>query len=121
MKPKKIILILALFMMSTYCQAAVKTGLDRVSEHKHLFEGRRLGIIANHTSYDSGGRFIVDVFRSMENVRVEVLYWKGEDKKNCTAGAVSHNMSQAVSSMPMIVAGKGEYYPGKVRVYVGTS
>jgi len=65
---------MTLFMMLPCCYGSVKTGLDRVDEFKNLFEGRRLGIIANHTAYDSDGRFIVDVFRSMENVTVTALF-----------------------------------------------
>jgi uncharacterized protein YbbC (DUF1343 family) len=65
---------MALFTMLPCCYGSVKTGLDRVGEYKNLFEGRRLGIIANHTAYDSAGRFIVDVFRSMENVTVTALF-----------------------------------------------
>jgi uncharacterized protein YbbC (DUF1343 family) len=74
MKPTKTSLILILFMMLSYCYGSVKTGLDRVSDYKNLFEGRRLGIIANHTAYDSDGRFIVDVFRSMPGVKISALF-----------------------------------------------
>ena len=65
---------MALSMMLSCCYGSVKTGLDRAGQYKNLFEGRRLGIIANHTAYDSAGRFIVDVFRSMENVTVTALF-----------------------------------------------
>ena len=50
------------------------TGLDRVASYKDVFEGKRLGIITNHTAYDSNGRFIVDVFRSMAGVKVTALF-----------------------------------------------
>ena len=50
------------------------TGLDRVDLHKEVFEGKRLGIITNHTAYDRDGRFIVDVFRSMAGVKVTALF-----------------------------------------------
>jgi beta-N-acetylhexosaminidase len=49
------------------------TGLDRVDLYKEVFEGRRLGIITNHTAYDRDGKFIVDVFRSMKSVTVTAL------------------------------------------------
>jgi uncharacterized protein YbbC (DUF1343 family) len=74
MKQTGINLIMALSMMLPCCYGSVKTGLDRVGEYKNLFEGKRLGIIANHTAYDSAGRFIVDVFRGMENVKVAALF-----------------------------------------------
>jgi uncharacterized protein YbbC (DUF1343 family) len=50
------------------------TGLDRVDLYKDVFAGRRLGIITNHTAYDSDGRFIVDVFRVMDDVTVAALF-----------------------------------------------
>ncbi len=50
------------------------TGLDRVGLYKEVFEGKRLGIIANHTAYDRDGRFIVDVFRSMNGIRITALF-----------------------------------------------
>jgi len=50
------------------------TGLNRVGLYNEVFEGRRLGIVTNHTAYDSDGRFIVDVFRSMDGVKVTALF-----------------------------------------------
>jgi uncharacterized protein YbbC (DUF1343 family) len=50
------------------------TGLDRVDSYKEVFKGKRLGIVTNHTAYDRGGRFIVDVFRSMDAVKVTALF-----------------------------------------------
>ncbi len=50
------------------------TGLDRVVLYKEVFEGRRLGIITNHTAYDRDGRFIVDVFRNIADVKVTALF-----------------------------------------------
>lgn len=50
------------------------TGLDRVGLFKDVFEGKRLGIITNHTAYDSNGRFVVDVFKSMPGVKVTALF-----------------------------------------------
>jgi uncharacterized protein YbbC (DUF1343 family) len=74
MKPTKTISIFTIFVMLSCCQGAVMTGLDRVGLYKDVFEGRRLGIIANHTAYDRDGRFIVDVFRSMSDVTVTALF-----------------------------------------------
>jgi uncharacterized protein YbbC (DUF1343 family) len=53
---------------------AVRTGLDRVNEYAELLAGRRVGIIANHTSRDSEGRHIVDVLSAMSGVRVVALF-----------------------------------------------
>jgi uncharacterized protein YbbC (DUF1343 family) len=74
MKPAKTTLIIVLFIMMANCYGSVKTGLDRVGAYKDVFEGRRLGIIANHTAYDRDGKFIVDVFRNMTGVKVTALF-----------------------------------------------
>ena len=55
-------------------QGSVKTGLDRVGAYKEVFQGKRLGIITNHTAYNSNGEYIVDVFRGMAGVTVTALF-----------------------------------------------
>jgi uncharacterized protein YbbC (DUF1343 family) len=50
------------------------TGLDRVGLYKEVFEGKRLGIITNHTAYDRQDRFIVDVFKSVAGAKVTALF-----------------------------------------------
>ena len=71
-------LILLLIGILTGCHATsnihVQTGLDRVEEFHALFAGKRLGIIANHTAYDSKGMFIVDVFRRIPDVKISALF-----------------------------------------------
>lgn len=52
----------------------VLTGLDRVSEYTSLFQGRRVGIMANQTAYDRSGRFVVDVFLGLKEVKVTALF-----------------------------------------------
>jgi uncharacterized protein YbbC (DUF1343 family) len=74
MKSPKAIMILGSLVMLSSCYGSVKTGLDRVSEYKELFQGKRLGIIANHTAYDRNGRFIVDVFREIPGVKLVALF-----------------------------------------------
>jgi len=54
--------------------ATVRTGLDCVAAHESLFKGRRVGIIANHTAHDSQGRYIVEVFKALGDVRVVALF-----------------------------------------------
>jgi uncharacterized protein YbbC (DUF1343 family) len=48
--------------------------LDRVDAYSKIFRGKRLGIITNHTAYDSDGTFIVDAFKSMSGVTVTALF-----------------------------------------------
>ena len=70
----KVILILGLFAMLSSCQGSVQTGLDCVGTYKEVFQGKRLGIITNHTAYNSDGKYIVDVLRSMAGVKVTTLF-----------------------------------------------
>jgi uncharacterized protein YbbC (DUF1343 family) len=74
MKSVGLIWVLSLAWLTATCSAAVRTGLDNVGQHKALFAGRRIGIIANHTSYNSEGKHIVEVFREMGDVRVVGLF-----------------------------------------------
>jgi len=74
MRLGKVTCILLAGWLTGNCPAAVRTGLDNVGAHKDLFKGQRVGIIANHTSYNSSGKYIVDIFREMEAVRVVALF-----------------------------------------------
>jgi len=74
MKSVKTTIILSLFVMFSCCQGSVKTGLDRVGTYKEVFQGKRLGIITNHTAYNSNGKYVVDVFRGMAGVTVTALF-----------------------------------------------
>ena len=56
------------------CAAPVKTGIDNINSYRGIFENKRIGIITNHTGYDSSGRFIVDVFRGMDNVTITAVF-----------------------------------------------
>lgn len=53
---------------------SVKTGLDNIGEHKQLLNGQRIGIITNHTAYNSRGQYMVDVFRDIGSVRPTALF-----------------------------------------------
>ena len=82
--------------------ASVRTGLDNVGEHKDLFQGKRLGIIANHTSYDSQGKYIVDVLRAMEGVRVVALFSPEHGLRGLEeAGAKVGNETDPVTGLPV--------------------
>ncbi len=52
----------------------VKTGLDNIGEHRQLFQGKRIGIITNHTAYNSDGRHIVDIFRNIDGLTITSLF-----------------------------------------------
>jgi uncharacterized protein YbbC (DUF1343 family) len=84
------------------CPASVRTGLDNVGEHKDLFQGQRVGIIANHTSYDSAGKYIVDVFRAMEGVRVVALFSPEHGLRGLEeAGQKVGNETDPVTGLPV--------------------
>ncbi|MFQ5636402.1 MAG: exo-beta-N-acetylmuramidase NamZ domain-containing protein [bacterium] len=67
--------VLLSFLLLSVCQTRpVETGLDRISEYQHLFAGKRVGIVTNHTAYNSKNEHIVDVFGQLENVTVTALF-----------------------------------------------
>jgi len=66
--------ILIFVVLVSGCEASVKTGLDNIGSYKHLFDGKRVGIITNHTAYNSSGQYIVDVFRNMGNVKIAAFF-----------------------------------------------
>jgi len=74
MRLTKVSTILIFALLVSGCQASVKTGLDNINSYKHLFDGKRVGIITNHTAYNSRGQHIIDVFRSMDNVTVAAFF-----------------------------------------------
>ncbi len=74
MRLAKVTCVLLAGWLAADCPAAVRTGLDNIGMHQELFQGKRVGIIANHTSYSSTGQYIVDMLRGMEGVRVVALF-----------------------------------------------
>jgi len=66
--------IAAILLAVPASSAPVKVGLDRVGSYLEVFQGKRVGIIANHTSYDGSGRYIVDIFSEMNGVTVTALF-----------------------------------------------
>jgi uncharacterized protein YbbC (DUF1343 family) len=66
---------LGIVLLCAACaQQPVLTGLDRVGEYAELFQGKRIGIVTNHTAYDSKGQHIADVFAAMPQVQVTALF-----------------------------------------------
>jgi uncharacterized protein YbbC (DUF1343 family) len=73
MEIARLILTIVLAML-TPAGNSVKTGLDNVTEYKQLFDGKRIGIVTNHTAYDGNGRYILDVFRNIRSAKVTALF-----------------------------------------------
>jgi len=69
-----LICALSLFVMLSSCRGSFMTGLDCVDSYSKVFQGRRIGIVTNHTAYNSRGKYIVDVFRNMPDVKVTALF-----------------------------------------------
>lgn len=74
MRLSKVSTILIFVALVSGCEASVETGLDNINSYRHLFDGKRVGIITNHTAYNRSGQYIVDVFRKMDNVKVAALF-----------------------------------------------
>jgi len=88
--------------LAVTCPAAARTGLDNIGAHRNLFKGQRLGIIANHTSYNSEGKYVVDVFRAMEGVRVVALFSPEHGLRGLEeAGAKVENETDPVTGLPV--------------------
>lgn len=102
MRFSKWVCLTVLLSLTVACPAAVRTGLDNVGQHKGLLEGKRIGIIANHTSYNSEGQHIVDVFRAMSGVRVVALFGPEHGFRGLEeAGATIDNQTDAATGLPI--------------------
>jgi uncharacterized protein YbbC (DUF1343 family) len=69
-----VILIFFCFSCGKPTVLVVQTGLDRVGEFAHLFSGKRIGIVTNHTAYNISGDFISDVFQKIPETKVVALF-----------------------------------------------
>jgi uncharacterized protein YbbC (DUF1343 family) len=71
----RIILLLALLGASGAAPAQVRSGLEVVlSDSLHLIQGKRLGLITNHTGRDRSGRRNVDLLHAAPGVRLVALF-----------------------------------------------
>ena len=50
------------------------SGLDNVADYQELFSGKNIGIVTNHSAYNSQGQYITDVFAQMPDVRIAALF-----------------------------------------------
>jgi len=102
---KNIIFILLFFALNSACQhlaAQVQTGLDRIDSYKHLFQGKNLGIITNHTAYDSHGNHIVDIFLQMNSVKVKAIFGPEHGIRGAqAAGHIIENEIDPLNRIPI--------------------
>ncbi len=102
MRFSKAVGALAVAWLVAACPASVQTGLDNIGVHADLFAGKRIGIIANHASYNSEGKHIVDVFRTMPGVRVAALFSPEHGfRGNEEAGATIDKQTDAATGLPV--------------------
>jgi len=80
---KGVFIITIMFLLASACQTKtpqdkapkkVRVGLDRLDEFQDLFAGKRVGIITNHTAYDSKNQHITKIFLGLPNVQVTALF-----------------------------------------------
>jgi uncharacterized protein YbbC (DUF1343 family) len=102
MKQTKALCLLLIAWLVGTCPAAVRIGLDNLGADTSLLKGQRVGIIANHTSYNSEGKHIVDVFRAMKGVRVVALFSPEHGLRGLEeAGKKVENETDPVTGLPV--------------------
>ncbi len=80
----------------------VRVGLDRIDDYRHLFINKRVGIITNHTGYDSRDMYIADIFAALPGVQVNALFGpehgiRGKE----AAGRVIHDTVDTQKEIPV--------------------
>ena len=97
-----IIFFISLLGIHFACESkpVVKTGLDRIEEYQHLFTGKRVGIITNHTGYNQQNQFISDIIQNLPNTTVKALFGpehgiKGKEE-------AGKKVNDDIESQPMI-------------------
>jgi uncharacterized protein YbbC (DUF1343 family) len=89
-------------LLAGCCSAAVRTGLDNIGESKGLLKGKRVGIIANHTSYKNDGTHSVDAVSAMEGVHVVALFSPEHGLRGAEEAGVSvDSQTDPVSGLPV--------------------
>jgi len=70
--------LVVLFMscnVTNSSQIKVKTGLDVLIEDEFkILKGKKVGIVANHTSVDKNGKHIIDIINNFENTEVVAIF-----------------------------------------------
>ena len=70
----RLVTVLIISIMACGCEVTVHTGLDNVDSHSSVFDGKRVGIVTNHTAWNANGEHIAGVFQQMPNVTVTALF-----------------------------------------------
>ncbi|KPJ96622.1 MAG: hypothetical protein AMJ53_00035 [Gammaproteobacteria bacterium SG8_11] len=96
------IIILLITCSSNQKAPKVQTGLDRIAEYHHLFQGKRIGIITNHTACNSNNQHILDVFFEMPDVTVTALFGPEHGiKGTAEAGKAIESQADPLKKIPI--------------------
>lgn len=80
----------------------VRTGLDNINQYRDSFSGKRIGIITNHTGYNSEGTYISDLFNQMPKVTVAALFGPEHGiRGNHSAGAEVDSATDSTGQIPI--------------------
>lgn len=78
----------------------VKTGLDNIEDYANLFDGKRVGIITNHTACNSENQHIIDIFSKKLKVQITALFGPEHGIRGDEAAGViidlEHDPSQTI-------------------------
>jgi len=80
----------------------VQTGLDRIQAYQSLFQGKRIGIITNHTAYSRDGHHITDVYTTIPGVTIGALFGPEHGiKGEADAGQKVNSQTNPLSGIPV--------------------
>ena len=68
------LIFMVIIQVSCESQPIVKTGLDNIYNYQDIFKGKRIGIITNHTAYNSNNEHINDVIQKLPGADVKALF-----------------------------------------------
>lgn len=79
MQLSRFVFAVLLFCLMTACSTespvvSTHSGLDNIDELAERFRGKRVGIVTNHSAYNSRGQYITDVIARMPEVRIGALF-----------------------------------------------
>lgn len=101
LSPKLILLIVIVVFSCGTLVAQIKTGAERTNDYLPLLEGKRVGLVANHTSL-IGNTHLVDSLLALEVNLVKIFGPEHGFRGNMADGAVIENGIDQKSGLPVI-------------------
>ncbi len=103
MKIRLLALVLVLLTARAFVSAQVKVGADLLFEnHFHLIDGKRVGLVTNHSALLSNGKHLADVL--YENKRTKLVALFGPEhgiRGDAPAGAKIHDERDPKTGVPV--------------------